>query len=79
MDFDDAVPEDLTLLPVGFYDYFAPLLTGLLVDGVNWDGKPWIAGKSVALDRSKKPGDDVGNDEFTLDGKTGASVFYDER
>jgi hypothetical protein len=67
-------------LPTSFYNYFAPVLTDLLLDGVNWDGKPWIAGKSVPIDRSNEK---IKGVDFDFDGesfaKMQASAFYCKR
>ncbi|MBR4835356.1 MAG: hypothetical protein IKU86_13655 [Thermoguttaceae bacterium] len=71
--------EDLTLLPVGFYNYFAPLLTELLVDDANWEGKPLIAGKNVEFLRGGEKKDDAFEVEGQSFAKMRASAFCVKR
>ncbi len=72
--------EDLTLLPKGFYNYFAPVLTEMFVVDVNCEDKPLAAGKSVPRDRSNEKIKEV---KFNFDGesfgKMRASAFYCKR
>ena len=72
--------EDLTLLPKGFYNYFAPVLTEMFVVDVNCEDKPLAAGKSVPRDRSNEKIKEV---DFEFDGesfaKMRASAFYCKR
>lgn len=71
--------EDLTLLPVGFYNYFAPLLTELLVDGANGERKPLIAGKNVEFFRGGEKKDAAFEVEGQSFAKMRASAFYVKR
>lgn len=68
--------EDLTLLPQGFYNYFTPLLTEIVVAGVNAKGKRGSDSLDSADEGAKGSAFDFGDETFV---KMRASAFYCKR